>query len=235
MNQLTVTEKLTNENNLLYLSTSLGELFASVGKGVKITRSNDRVKLIINCESEYLDVLRFEMADKIAEVIAIKYKYEYIIKNMPVCGLSEREKEILYVSLIAADLEEDKKYVFYKIRQYDNLSIDGVFNFNLKSLKNKWADVCNCMPNCFLNSQLKDFITFLLENKKKRVYVDDGMVFDNHFRRLKRCSLIGKEDLMVTKEVLLSNCGEVELTGHISKDDERYLREFYADKIIFSD
>lgn len=232
---MTVAEKLTNENNLLYLSTSLGELFTSVGKRVKIIRSNDRVKLIIDCENEYLDVIKFEVADKVAEVIVIKYKYEFLTKNMPICGLSEREKEILYVSLIAADLEEDKKYVFHKIKQYDNLSVDGVFNFYLKPLKNKWADVCNCMPNCFLNSQLKDFITFLLENKKKRVYVDDGMVFDSHFRRLKRCALIGKEDLMVTKEVLLSNCGEVELSGRISKDDEHYLREFYADKIIFSD
>ena len=84
------------------------------------------------------------------------------------------------------------------------------------------------MPTCFVNSQLKDFISYLLENKKKRVYVDCGRVYDAHFKRLKRCSLLGGGDkVSIVREVLLSNCGEIELTGPLPADDEFYLKEFY--------
>ena len=72
------------------------------------------------------------------------------------------------------------------------------------------------------------------ENKKKRVYIDNGRVYDSHYRRLKRSSLLDGDGVKIIREVLLSNCGEVELSGSIPKDDEFYLKEFYNDKIFFS-
>ncbi len=90
------------------------------------------------------------------------------------------------------------------------------------------------MPQCFLSPQLKDFVGYLLENKKKRVYIDNGRVYDCHYKRLKRCALLGGDGVNVVREVLLSNCGEVEICGKIPEEDEYYLKEFYADKIIFS-
>jgi hypothetical protein len=90
------------------------------------------------------------------------------------------------------------------------------------------------MPPHFVNSELKDFISFLLENKKKRSYIDSGKVYDQHFRRLLRCTLLGYENARIIREVLLSNCGEVEISGSLEPDDEFYLKEFYKDKIYFS-
>jgi hypothetical protein len=89
------------------------------------------------------------------------------------------------------------------------------------------------MPPSFINSQLKDFITFLLENKKKRSYIDSGKVYDQHFRRLYRCSLLGGDKAKITREIILSNCGEIEINGSLSPDDEFYLKEYYKDKIYF--
>ena len=90
------------------------------------------------------------------------------------------------------------------------------------------------MPDVFMNSQRKDFISYLLENKKKRVYVDNGKVYDSHYRRLKRCELLSGNDAIIVREVILSNCGEVELAGKVDETDEKYLKEYYGDKIFFS-
>lgn len=234
MTCITVSERDVNEENLLYVQSSAGELFSSADCSLTNKKANGRAILSINCPECYSDVIRAEVSDKIAEIITIKYKYEYFKNSVKVAGLSSEQKEILMASLIAADLEEDKKYTFDRVKNADNVAIDGVFNFKLKPLRNKWQDVVSYVPTCFLSEQLKEFVSFLLENKRKRVYVESGRVYDSHYRRLKRSSLLGGEDLKIIKEVLLSNCGEIELCGNIPKQDEYYLREYYNDKIIFS-
>ena len=195
---------------------------------------SNRAILSVDCPDEYEDILRLEMCDRVAEIVVIRYKYDYFKKAIKISGLSSEEKEILYTSLIAADLEDDKKYTFDRIKKSKELTIDGIFNFRLSALQKKWADVASYLPTYFLKSQLKEFICYLLENKRKRVYVDQGRVYDAHYRRLKRSSLYGGEKLSIIREVLLSNCGEVELSGSIPKEDEVYLKEFYKDKIRFS-
>lgn len=234
MISISITENQLNEENLLYVQSAVSEVAFHAGCTVKEQKISDRAKLVINCPEYYSDIIQTEIADTVAEIIAIKYKYEFFKKNLHVGGLSRVEKEILYTSLIAADLEDDKKYAYEKIKAYREIAVDGIYNFRLQALKKKWQDVVGCVPNCFLNTQLKEFITYLLENKKKRVYVDCGKVYDSHYRRLKRTSLLDGEKVKIVREVLLSNCGEVELNGEIPKEDEYYLKEYYTDKIIFS-
>lgn len=234
MVQIKITEKEYNEDNLLYVQSSISEFISHAGCSVKIDGIDGRKILTINCSECYADLLRAEISDKVAEIIAIKYKYEFIKKNLLIGGLSQKEQEILITSLIAADLEEDKKYLFDRIKSLNYLAVDGIFYFRLKALKKKWKDVIEYIPNCFMNTQLKEFILYLLENKKRRVYVDGERVYDCHFRRLKRSNLVGGEEVKVLKEVLLSNCGEVELNGEIPKDDEYYLKEYFSDKLYFS-
>lgn len=234
MTQITVTEKDYNENSLLYVQSSLGELFTHAGCTVCENVSDGRVNLTINCPKYYADIIRAEVSDKVAEVVAIKYKYDFFKKHVKVSGLSSIEREILMASLIAADLDEDKRYTYNKMKEYTDIAVDGIYYFRLQPLKRKWIDIINYIPTYFMNSQLKEFISYLLENKKKRVYIDCGKVYDSHYRRLKRSSLLDGERLKIVREVLLSNCGEIELNGSIPKDDEYYLKEFYNDKIIFS-
>ncbi len=234
MTSITISERENNDANLLYVQSSAGELFSHADCSVRSNRVNSRVLLTINCPECYSEIIRTEVADKVAEIIAIKYKYDFFKKTVSVAGLSAEQKEILIASLIAADLEDDKKYVFDKIKNCDDVAIDGVFNFRLKPLKRKWNDVVSYVPVCFLSEQLKEFVSFLLENKRKRVYIEGGRVYDSHYRRLKRSSLLDGEKIKIVREVLLSNCGEIELSGEIPKEDEYYLREYYSDKIIFS-
>lgn len=234
MVQIRITEKDFNQENLLYIQTGIGEFLSNAGCSVYLCSHSGRATLTVNCSECYSEVVRGEIADKAAEIISIKYKYEYFKKQLLIGGLSETEKEILIAGLIAADLEEDKKYSFERLKCFKEIAIDGIFNFRLKPLKRKWQDVVSYIPTCFLNTQLKDFLTYLLENKTRRVYVDNGRVYDSHFRRLKRSNLLDGEEVKILREIILSNCGEVELSGEIPKDDERYLKEYYADKLYFS-
>lgn len=234
MIQLTVTENDYNESNLMYVQSAMSEMFTYAGCTARLERNSGRAKLTINCAECYSDIIKTEIADKVAEVVVIKYKYDFFKKNVSTSGLKTIEKEILLASLIAADLDDDKKYSLDKIKGYTNMAVDGVYNFRLKPLKKKWSDVASYIPTGFLNTQLKEFITYLLENKKKRVYVDCGKVYDSHYRRLRRSMLLGGDGVEIVREVLLSGCGEVELFGDIPKDDEFYLKEYYTDKIYFS-
>jgi hypothetical protein len=234
MVQITITEKDYNENNLLYIQSAISEFLTRAGCSVYLEKGSGRAKLTVNCSECYAEAIRGEISDKVAEIIAIKYKYEYFKSILRIGGLCECEKEILITSLIAADLEDDKKYTFDRVKVYRDITVDGIFYFRLKQLKKKWKDVAEYIPTCFLNTQLKEFITYLLENKKRRVYIDDGRVYDWHYRRLKRSSLLGGDEVKILKEVLLSNGGEVELIGDIPKDDEYYLKEYYSDKLYFS-
>lgn len=234
MTKITISEKELNQDNLLYIQASIGELLSHADCSVKTTNIDNRALLTVNCPEYYSDIIKTELCDKVAEIIAIKYKYDYFKKNIYLNGLSLKEKEILFASLIAADLEDDKKYAFETVNKFSDIAVDGIYNFLLKALRKKWQDIVECIPASFLNSQLKDFIYFMLENKKKRVYVDDGRVYDCHYRRLKRSSLLDGDGIKIIREILLSNCGEVELSGQIPKEDEFYLKEFYCDKIFFS-
>jgi hypothetical protein len=234
MRLITITEKENNVNNLTYVQSGGMELFKHADCKVESYKTDDRAVLSIKCPDKYIDIVKSEIVDKVAEIIVIKYKYDYLKKTVFVSGLNFADKEILIASLIAADLDDDKRYAFDRLKQYSEIAIDGTFNFRLKALKKKWHDVVGYIPVSFVRTQLKEFISFLIESKKKRIYVEGGQVYDSHFRRLKRSTLLGENDASVIKEVLLSNCGEIELSGEISKDDEYYLREFYGDKIIFS-
>ena len=232
--KVVITENQTGEENLLYLQSVMGELFTHADCNANLVSNNNRVKLSINCPDYYADIIKTEICDRVAEIITIKYKSDYFEKNLKVGGLSTNEKNILFASLIAADLEDDKRYTYEKLKNYTEIAIDGVYNFRLKLLKKKWEDVIDCIPPCFLTSQLKDFISYMIENKRKRIFIDNGRVYDNHYRRLNRCLLLGGQGLKIVREVLLSNCGEVNITGEIPKEDEFYLKEFYSDKISFS-
>ena len=234
MIEISITENEYNENNLLYVQSAMSELFYSAGCGVIVDNVGGRARLKISTPEYYADIIRAEVSDKVAEIIAIKYKYDFFKRNVNVGGLSSVEKEILMTSLIAADLDDDKRYSFERVKCYKNIAVDGVFNFKMVPLKKKWTDVVSYIPRFFLNTQLKEFVTYLLENKTKRVYIDDGRVYDCHYRRLKRSSLLDGDTVKIVREVLLSNCGEVELNGQIPSEDEFYLKEYYKDKIIFS-
>ena len=234
MAEITVSERDYNENNLYYVKNAIADVLNGTGSTFYISRAGSRSLLKIVCPEGYEETLCAEIADKVAEVVAIKYKYDFFKNSVEARGLSEKEKEIFLAGIIAADLDDDKKYAFDKIKEHKDVAIDGVYNFRLSPLKKKWTEIISYIPTGFPNTGLKEFISFLLENKKKRIYIDDGKVYDSHYRRLNKSELLGGGELSLLKEVLLSNCGEIELSGALPENDEKYIKEFYGGRIFFS-
>ena len=235
MAKLIITENGLCPENILYIKNSISSLLAHTQSGLRLYKKGDRAFLSVECTEYYKEIILTEILDLVAEIISVKYKYDYFKKSIKIKGLNENEKEILYTSIISADLEDDKKYIFSKLGERESVAIDGVYNFMLKALKRKWEDIVSYIPVYFVNNQLRDFVTYLLEHKKKRVYVESGRVYDSHYRQLKRADLLGGENIRIIREVILSNCGIVELFGKVPEEDERYLREFYGDKIFFKE
>ena len=234
MAQITLTDRDYNQSNLQYINFALSELFSQTNTVSELSRAGSRAVLTVTCPDEYAEIIKKEVCDKASDVIAVNYKYDYFKKLINTSGLNAVEKELLLTSLIAADLDEDKRYTASRLFCYGNMVLDGVFNFRLKPLKTKWAGIVNCMPEYFQGEQLKDFITYLLEDRKRRVFVEGDKVYDSHYRRLIKGELMdkGMEDGKIIREILLSGCGEVEVNCPLPKTDEHYLKEYFGDKII---
>lgn len=236
MSKISISESEENINNILYIQEDLSELISNTGCKLSIKKQNERSELEIEAPEYYYDIICAEVLDKIAEIIVVSYKYNFFKHNVKINGLSQNEMELMLASLIAADFDDDKKYTLSRVKVYEKIAIDGLFNFRLGSLKKKWQDIITYIPNVLIKTQLKEFIAYLTDNKNKKIYIDDGKVYDSHYKRLIRCELLsGSEKLKIIREVLLSNCGLVSLSGNIPVEDEFYLKEFYGDRIIFLD
>lgn len=234
MAQIIVTDKDTINNNFDYVRATLSELLIKVDAKIDIFTSGARKTLSVMVPDEYEITARVEIADKLAEIIAVGYKYNYFKNNVHVGGLSKVQTEIFLTALISADFDEDKAYAFSKLKNKSDFSLDGTFNFQMQPLKKKWSEIVSYMPGCFVQKQLNEFIGFLLENRIKKVYVDAGKVYDSHYRRLYRTMLLGDcSDASILREVMIAGGGEVEIIGNIEREEESFLKEFYLPRITF--
>ncbi len=173
------------------------------------------------------------ITDKIADVVAVNYKYDFFKKNVRVSGLKPVEYEFLLSALISADIEEDKRYVAARLVG-PVYAIDGLFNFRMRPLVEKWREIVGYIPPYFVSDQLKRFVSYIVSEKKNgRVYVMGSKVYDVNYNLLSKAWLTGGGECKIIKEIILSSSGEVELTSPIPERDEYYLKEFFGEKIFF--
>lgn len=235
MKKIEVTESVGEESSILYISTSLQELVSDFGGEISFAKTQGRCKLIVKCPAQFYDLYKSEIEGKIGDVIAIKYKHVFLKRYLRTIGLTPYENEILHVAIIAADLEEDKRYTVRKLRAFDDFSIDGIYNFRLQPLKNKWKEVVSFMPFFFTSSQLCDFVSFILGEKRgKKVLIEGDRVYDSNFNRLTRSSLI-TDSFDVVKEALLSHCASVEVVKSVSSREEKELKRYFGARVCFLD
>ena len=233
MKQIKVTDSTKEEGSISYLLKSLASLASDLGGEIVKIESEQRVGVKVFCKAEHEDFFRSEIEDKIADVIVVKYKYEFFKRKIHPAGLSLYEIELLITALISADIEEDKRYILRRLRGQTDYVLDGFFNFRLQALKNKWKEIVSYIPVVFSAKQLEDFVAYLVSEKRgKRVLVQNGKVYDLYYNPLKKSALLdGKGDLV--REVLLSSGGSVEVMSKISKEEEKYLRSFFGRKVSF--
>ncbi len=237
MKEIKITESKTKNRNIVYLYTTLGDVVNQINSQIILKNGNNRIELTIIVIEDYYDLLKQEIEDKIADIIAVSYKYDFFVKKIKTASLTSFERELLITALISADIDEDKKYVIKKLKNFTEYSIDGIFNFRMKPLKEKWSEVASYIPSTFLSKQVKDFIEYIVKDKNgKKVYYENGSVFDKKYNVLRRRELLTNcnYDESTIIEILLSGAGEVELGSPLSEKEEKIIKEIYGERLIFS-
>lgn len=234
MTEIKVTDVTENYENFIYLENALKEVFSGTNSVSEIKNQNGRAVFSVKVPEYFFQTVKIEICDKVAEIVAVNYKYRFLKSNVKAAGLSEEEKDLFFAGVIGADFYEDKKYICERLKGFDEITLDGIYNFRLNRIKEKTAEIARCIPSVFTAGQLADFIGFLIMDKRSKIYVDKGLVFDGRFRRLKRSLLLGKKEPSVIAEVLIAGGGIIEVDGTLSDFDERYLKAFFGDRVCFS-
>lgn len=233
MKKIEITDSLFEEVGVSYISSSIRGLIKDFGGDIYVGKVGERLKIVIESPFQYYDLYKSEIEDKIADVIAIRYKYKFLKRYLRTIGLNSYENEILHVAIISADIEDDRRYIIRKLRSFDSFAIDGIFNFRLQPLKNKWKEVISYIPFFFTGSQLCDFVAYVLgERRGKKVFVDGNAVYDVNFNKLKRATLLSSPPDVV-KEALLYPCGTVEVLKPPSLQDEKDLKRYLGRRVSF--
>lgn len=235
MREIKVTESASRLKDIDYVARGVSGVISDLCGVAKTEKCGDRAIFRVKCAGEYADCFKTEIEDKVADVIAVKYKYAYFKKFVRSGGLNDFESELLRAALISADLDEDKKYIIRKIRGYEEYAVDGIFNFRLAPLRRKWSDIVGYIPSFFTRGQLKDFVSYLLAEKRgKRVLVNANGVYDENYSRLDRVSLTGNADEgKIVREVLLSASGRVSVKTALPELDAEYIKLFYGSHAEF--
>ena len=98
--EIVISEKENNARYIAYVFTSLQPLLEACGAKSAFSFDGDRIFLKIAAEGKYETYLRRFAEEKIAEVIAVGYKYEYFRRTLSPAGLRGGEREILLAALI---------------------------------------------------------------------------------------------------------------------------------------
>jgi len=231
---INISDKEQNSNNLLYIQKNLCELFRQTSSKFSVSVYAKRTVLSVNVNDYYETLIKNEIAGCVSEVLTIFYKYEFLKKRIFTAGLNREDNDILLSGIIACDYYQDYEYILRKIGEFDDIAIDGIYNFKLKALKERWQEITEVFPPSFTKLELKDFIGYIQKGLKNKIFIEDGKVYDEHFKRLNRSELIGNE-FSVIKEALLSNAGKIELLSKEKMPFENDLKLYYGDRVTFSE
>ena len=81
MKKIEITDSLVEEVGVSYISSSIRGLIKDFGGDIYVGKVGERLKIVIESPFQYYDLYKSEIEDKIADVIAIRYKYKFL-KNI---------------------------------------------------------------------------------------------------------------------------------------------------------
>ena len=145
MEEITISERKERSSYITYLYNVLSEGLLTSGGSGDLLFGEERTALMIRVPDSSEAIREFTV-EKIAEIIGIGYKYEFLRNRLNVC-LGRREKKLLCAALIAADYEGDTNYIRRKIGRKKEYTVDGIFHFRLTALQEKWEKIASYVPD----------------------------------------------------------------------------------------
>lgn len=191
MVKITVSESNSKNLNVAYIYNSMTRYLSICGADADITFDDSRTNLVMTAENRFHSYLRKFTEERVAESVAIGYKYALFQKNIRPSGLSETDREV--TSLRARELRistriNDMSPSGSKI----SASIPStVFLISVCRRSKKNGGLHRLHPVRFTERDLKDFLDYILsEREPSIVHFKDGELYDADYVRLKRAALI---------------------------------------------
>ena len=189
--------------------------------------SKDRAKCRIFAPERAAGVI-FE---RMAEIIAVGYKYRFLDECVRVC-MPKKERGLLLSSLIAADLEADRAYILPRLVSEKEYCLDALFLFRMGELREKWGRIAAYIPETFSARDLWNFSNFLVHVSRRTDYRKGAAVFGEDFSPLRLSRLTGEES--VEREIMLADAGYIKCVGKISDTTGDFLQKYYPERVAFS-
>ena len=231
MEEITITQNGFDGRYMSYLYAKVRERFSFLPAAIDMQTDGDASEIAFKTERAYCPYVRRFAEENIADVIAVGYKYAFFEKRLALPLLSARQKQLLFTALVAADFKEDKAYALRRICGCERYCLDGMYHFRLRELQRRWADVAEYVPADMGETSLDGFLEFLTEDGEGKLFVKDGKVYDEEYRRLSRSQLTGEESPV--GEILLGGAEKVYCFGDTDRETSAFLRKYYGKKAIF--
>lgn len=214
-----------------YLYAKVRERFSFLPAECDLQKDGDFSEIAFKTERAYCSYVRRFAETQIADVIAVGYKYAFLEKRLNLPLLSKSEKRLLLTALVAADYKEDRAYVARRLGGFSSYSLDGVYHFRLKELKNRWQGIADYVPTDMGVRSLDGFLEFLTEDGEGKLFIKGDKVYDEDYRLLSKSALTGEAS--VVGEILLGNAGKVYCFGETDGETTAFLKKYYANQAVF--
>ncbi|MBD5131739.1 MAG: hypothetical protein HDT28_03985 [Clostridiales bacterium] len=146
MYQITVSVNDMNADWLYSVDEIIGNKLKNCMAVSALSVVGRRLYCSFGCESAERAQMVATIKEYIVELFGVAGKFEFIKRNL-MLGLPKQNYELLLHTLVAFDRENEHKLLNKLIRVEDGMALDGIFNFRLGELRERWIEICNLTRN----------------------------------------------------------------------------------------
>ncbi len=234
MKTLRITET-ASRKRLGLITASLSQIFRVAGVRERYDDGDSTASLILEIPEHYLEFVFAEVREKLADLIAVGYKYDFFMQNTQFWGLTFEQKELFLTAVIAADYPEDRRFAQRAITLSEEISVDGIYHFKLQKLTEKWQEIASCLPSYFGEEIYRSFMQYLIDDfSDSSVYLVGEAVYDKRYGKRNLSLLLSeKNDPNPAQEILLC-CGKnVHVVGEKESSAMPFIKDFYGKNVRF--
>lgn len=153
-----------------------------------------RIYCSFGCEPKSKSQMLSAIKEGVVETLGVVGKFEFI-KNNLLLALPEQNYDLLLHTLVAFDRENERKLLNQIVCVEDNMALDGIYNFKLRELKERWLEICNLTRN-------------------NGMYLNDDETYNELLR-----FLISAVNPKINKLTVCENEGKFRLTGRLKNSN----------------
>lgn len=168
------------------------------------------------------------VCDCAARILTTYFKHAYLSERLNVGRITAAETALLSV-MVYYDCETDYAELFDMLKSYDVISLDGVFNFAMKDIKEDWEELAaiseNLFDGAYDDDDLYDVAGYVVDEKADRCRLLIADATDPVVTELPNGGFVTVDDFYGDVTLNLINCvvgkGAKEVTLDASFKDGR--------------